>query len=797
MRRAPGFTLVAVLTLALAIGGNAIVFAAVNTFLLHPLNVADAESLYTLERGKDRSTVQSYPDYADIRARNHSFGDLAAFDVGAVAIDAGSGEPTRHWMYDVSGNYFDELRVQPYLGRFFHAADERGPNSAPYLVLSYSYWHTQFRDDRDVIGRTVQVNRHPFTIIGVAPPGFYGTLMFFRPDVYLPMVDQELIYGDNFLNTRNRRWISWVFGHLKPGVTRAQAIADLNAVGAALEKEYPKEDGGLTFTIAHPWLGNDDLEQALRGFLVGVTLLAALILLAACANLGSLFAARASDRSRELAVRVAVGAGRMRIVRQLFTESILISLLGGGVGVWASVVVLSWLSTWRPFPMYPVQAIVSADASVYAMAFFLSVASGLLFGALPVRHVLRTDPYEIIKSGTRTTAERRITGRDVLLGIQIAICAVLVTSSLVAVRGLLRSLHGAFGIDPQNVVLLEVDVTMAGYHGDAQLPMQKRMMDAMRALPGVSSVGFIDAPPLSSVTPDTSLVFSDSTSDLRPVNAIADATTFKISPEYLQTAGTSLVAGRGFTWHDDKSSPRVAIVNRELAKKLFGSESNAIGNYFKRDDGTRVQVVGIAENGKYGSMTEDQQPAAYLPLAQWPSNESFIVVRASGDWQALPAEMRAAMHDLDAGLPVSIHSWSETMRPAQFGARMAAISLGVLGVIAALLAITGIFGMAAYSVSRRMRELGIRIALGAQPREVLKAALGRAFKLLAYGSAAGLVLGLMASRVLASIVYQATPRDPLVMAGVVFAMMLLGLLATWIPARHALSIDPMILLRDE
>jgi predicted permease len=797
MRRAPAFTLVTVLTVALAIGGNAIVFAAVNTFLLHPLNVPAADSLYTLERGKDRSTVQSYPDYTDIRARNRSFDDLAAFDIGAVAIGTGDGEPTRHWMYDVSANYFDEVRVKPYLGRFFHASDDRGPNSAPYVVLSYTYWRTQCGSDRSAIGRTVLVNRQPFTIVGVAPSDFVGTLMFFRPDVYLPMVDQELIYGENLLNARNRRWISWVIGHLKPGVTRTQAIADLNIIGANLGKMYPREDGDLTFTIAHPWLGNDDLEQALRAFLTGVSLLAALILLAACANLGSLFAARAADRSRELAMRIALGAGRLRIGRQLFTESLVISLLGGAVGVWASMLVLGWLSKWRPFPMYPVQTTMKADATVYAVALMLSVVSGLLFGAVPVRHVLRTDPYANIKSGTRATGDRRFGARDVLLGIQIAICAVLVTSSLVAVRGLLRSLQGSFGIDPQNVVLLETDLKMAGYNGEARLPMQKRIMEAMSALPGVSSVGFIDVPPLSSVTPDSSLIFSDGTSDFRPANARADAVTFKISPEYLQTAGTSLLAGRSFTWHDDMSAPRVGIVNRELAKKVFGSPDKALGSYFKREDGTRVQVVGIAEDGKYGSMTEDPQPAVYMPLAQWPSGESFIVVRSAGDWQPVATAMRTAVHRLDPGLPVSIHSWSDTMRPAQFGARMAAISLGVLGIIAAMLAITGIFGTAAYSVSRRMKELGIRVALGAQPREVLKAALGPAVTVLGFGSTAGLVLGLMASRVLAWIVYQATPRDPVVMAGVVLMMTLLGLLATWIPARRALSIDPIVLLRHE
>jgi ABC-type antimicrobial peptide transport system permease subunit len=272
---------------------------------------------------------------------------------------------------------------------------------------------------------------------------------------------------------------------------------------------------------------------------------------------------------------------------------------------------------------------------------------------------------------------------------------------------------------------------------------------------------------------------------------------YDVSPEYFHAAGTTLLAGRGFSWHDDKDAPAVAVVNREFAGKIFGSVTNAVGRYYKMQDGTRVQVVGVVEDGKYLSLTENQEPAMFLPFLRSPSSQSYMVVRSSRDPQQLVAAMRSKLRELDEGLPVDIDTWNGLLNVVLFPSRVATVSLGVLGMMGAMLSITGIFGMAAYSVGKRLRELGIRVALGAQRREVLQAALGRAVKLLAFGSAAGLVLGILASRVLTLIVYQATPRDPLVLAGVVLAMALLGLLATWIPARRALSVDPMILLREE
>jgi predicted permease len=791
----PGFTAVAVLTLAMAIGANAVVFSVLNALILRPLNVPEPQSLYAMERTSDQSGNLSYPDYLDLRDRNRSFEALAAFNVDQAALEIGN-KTSRAWIYEVSGNYFDTLKVQPYLGRFLRASDEHGPNSAPYIVLSYAYWHNNFQDDRGVVGRFVQLNKHPFTIIGVAPPGFHGTLLIFSPEFFVPMVNQEQVDGVDLLNGRGDRWIFEAVGRIKAGVTPAQAAADLNSIGSYLEKTYPKDDGQMKFALARPSLYGDYAARPLQAFMAGLMLLAGLILLAACANLGSLFAARAADRSREVALRLALGASRLRVLRQLFTEALLISLMGGAVGLWGSVALLAGLSRWQPYPRYPVQLAVNPDVHVYGVALLLTLASGFLFGAVPVRQVLHTDPYAIVKSGSIVSVGRRLTLRDLLLVGQIAICAVLVTSSMVAVRGLVRSMHSNFGFEPRNAMLADTDLTMAGYAGDKVPAMQKRLIDALATIPGVQAVGLTNQAPLRDCC-DVSGVFTDKTADLRPANVAADAVRYLVSPEYFQAAGTVVLSGRAFTWHDDKNAPRVAVVNREFASRVFGSATNALGEFYKLPDGTRIQVVGIVEDGKYDTLTEDPKSAMFLPILQSPATNTYLVVRSSRDPQQLAPVVRSTLQNLDAALPFYIQSWDKGVSDALFPSRVATETLGVMGVIGAMLSVTGIFGMAAYSVSKRKRELGIRMALGAQRKEVLLAALGRAVKLLGFGSAGGLLLGILASRVLASIVYQATPRDPLVLAGVVVAMALLGLLATWIPAQRALSVDPMVLLREE
>jgi predicted permease len=793
LAKSPGFTVVAVLTLALAIGANAVVFSMLNGLVLRPLNVPRAKSIAMVEQGNG-IPMQSYPDYLDLREHNRSFDDLMSYQITRAGLDTG-GHALPAWLYETSGNYFDVLGIQPYLGRFFHSSDEHGDNSSPYIVLSYAYWSSRFHGDRGVVGRTVQLNKHPYIIVGVAPPAFNGTELFYAPAFWVPLVDQGQVDGWNGLKSRGDRGME-LAGHLKAGVTPAQAATDLNSVAAYLKKAYPKEDDAISFKLARPGLVGDMIGGPVRAFLAGLTALAGLILLAACANLGSLFAARAADRSKEIALRLALGSSRKRILRQLFTEALLVSLMGGVAGLAGSVVLLRWLSMWQPVSNFPIHVPVSPDVHVYGVALLLALASGFLFGVVPVRQVLRANPYEVVKGGIAGVRGRRITPRDLLLVVQIAICAVLVTSSLVAVRGLVRSLHSNFGFEPQNAMLVDTDLDMAGYSGEQVGIMQRRAVDAVSSIPGVSVAGLVDRQPLS-MGWDSNAVFKDNVTDMKLSNSVTDANQYRISPDYFRAAATPLLMGRTFTWSDDSKAPHVAVVNAEFARKVFGSLAGAMGSYFKQQDGTRFQVVGIVEDGKYRTLTEDPQAAMFFPILQMSSSSTTLVVRSNREPQELATALDIALRKLDPGLPFTVKTWTSDLDGALFASRMATISLGVLGVLGAMLAITGIFGMAAYSVSRRLRELGIRIALGAQRREVLSAALGRAFRLLTFGSIAGLVLGLAATKVLSFIVYQASPRDPLVLAGVVLIMLLLGLVAAWIPAQRALRADPLMLLREE
>ena len=799
LRKAPGFTVTAVLTLALAIGANAVVFSVLNALVLRPLSVPHAENLFMVERvyGSSTSPSQSYPDYRDLRDRNHGFDELVTYNImGGMGLDTGKGNPAVVWPYMVSGNYFDALGIQPYLGRFIHASEEHGKNSVPEIVLSYAFWHGYFNDDPSVVGRTVELNKHPYTIVGVAPKDFRGTELFFAPDIWAPLVNLPQLSEWDSLEERGSH-SSWVIGHLKPGVTPAAAESDLNTLAASLAKAYPKADDGVKFVLSRPGLAGNTLGRPTRAFMTGLMLLAGLILLAACANLGSLFTARAADRAREIAVRMALGSRRKLILRQLLTEALLVSFAGGVLGMAGAVFLLRVLSTWRPIPNIPINVPVNPDASTYVLAVLLAVFSGLLFGLVPIRQVMRSDPWQVIRSGGATTgAARRLTIRDVLLGLQIAICAVLVTASLVAVRGLARSLESSYGIQPAGVVLAKTNLQMAGYTREQWEPMQQKMLDAAAAIPGVTAAGYTDRLPLSIGGGDSD-VYTDSTTDYRPTNAIADADDFQVSPDYFRAAGTAMLAGRSFTQDDKEKAPFVAVINREFARKVFGSVDRAVGGHFKVWGGERVQVVGVVEDGKYQTLTEDPRPAMFFSFLQRHGSEVWIVVRSQRDPQEIAPALARAMHGLDPAMPMEIQTWNNELDSALFAARVATVSLGALGLLGTMLAVTGIFGMASYTVSKRLREFGIRIALGANHRKVLGAALGRAFRLLLIGSTAGVILGLLATRVLSFLVYQATPKDPVILCGVALTMLAVGLVAAWIPARRALAVDPMILLREE
>jgi len=794
IRRSPGFALTAILTLALGIGANVIVFGVLNAIILHPLNIPEPDRLMQLANERPGDDNQSHPDFLDYRARNSTFSDMAAYRMGAAGLSSDGGAQTT-WEFEVSTNYFDMLGIQPQIGRFFHANDDHGPNSAPYIILSDTLWHNRFNADPRIVGTTVDLNKHPFTILGVAPKGFHGTELFFWPEFWMPMINEEQVEGYNFLTKRSSHGI-FVIGMLKPGVNPRQAQDNLVAVAHQMTRENPTTDDKLFVRLVKPGLLGDTLGGPAKTFLAALMGLALLVLVAACVNLAGVFAARSADRSRELAIRLSIGSSRWRILRQLLTEAVLVSLMGGLLGTLIATVMLRVLTHWQPISEYPIHVTVVADANTYILALLLSFAAGILPGLLPARQVWRTEVTDAMKSGSASARVlHRFTVRDILLGIQIALCALLVTASLVAVRGLNRSLHAPFGFVPEGVMIAQTDLHMAGYTDDSALPVQRRILDAASHIPGVTDVGIVNSLPLSGGGSNWS-VFREGTADLRPSNSVMSPRAYQVSPGYLHAASTSIITGRDFTWDDGPKKPSVAIVNRTFAHKMFGDQP-VVGLHFLGGDKTKYEIVGVIENGKYEMLTEDASPAMFFPLAQNPDAFTNFIVRSNLPSVEIAAALNRTLTNIDSNLPFNLRNWNDRLSLVLFPARIATAALGVMGLLAAMLAITGIFGMAAYTVSRRLRELGIRIALGAVRGQLIQAALARPFIVLVTGSLAGLVLGILASRLLAAVVYEASPRDPLVLLGAVASMILIGLIATWIPARRALTINPAQLLRED
>jgi predicted permease len=789
--KSPAFTLVALVTLMLGIGANVVVFGVVNAVLLHPLDVSDPQNLYQLRLKPWTSfklLTTSYPAFENLRQRNSTFSGMAGFD--------GFAEATLRWGntvksvtgYAVTGNYFDLLGVRPEVGRFIHEADEHGPNSAPYVVLSDQLWRSAFNADPAVVGTTVRLDKDPYTVIGVAPAHFHGTEQFDRPDYWVPFVN----WDQQFLQSRTSITVT-VLGRLKPGVTPQQAAENLSAIAAQLAKEYPQTDTGMPLRLVRPGLYADD-GDVIRGFLYGVTGLALLVLAAACANLASLFAARASDRSRELALRVALGASRWRLVRQLMTEAMVLSLIGGTAGLVAASLLLGVLNRWdSPYG----HLAVNVDARVYFVTLTFTLTSALLFGIVPARKAWQSSPLQAMKSGpVDSTRLRRFVSRDLLVGAQIAICMLLVTASLVAVRGMVRLLHAPLGFQPQGVMLADVDLSLVEPGGDVPLEKKKAMIEAARNLPGVAAVGTVNRVPFTGGLRGVP-VFPPGTTEFTLNNSVLAPYVFTISPGYLEAAGTRLLGGRDFSWQDTTQTPYVAIVNDTFARKMWGGTS-AIGQRFIVR-GHLTEVVGVAEDGKYHNMQESEQPVAYLSLSQNEQSHMIFVARSQWAQNEIAATLERTLNGLEPNAQIKVQSWLEVLGGvnALFPARAATTALGVMGLLAAMLAVTGIFGMAAYNVSRRMKELGIRVALGARTKHVMSAAVGRPMVLLVVGSLVGLLLGVLASRLLGHIVYQANPRDPAVVVGAVLTMAVLGTVASAIPALRALAVDPSKLLREE
>ena len=797
LRKSPAFTLVALLTLMLGIGANIAVFGVLNAVLLHPLDVTDPDNLYQMRHKQwatGRLLTTSYPAFEDFRRRNATFSGMAGIYGYSAARLRWRNVVRRIHGDEVSGNYFDLLGVQPAIGRFFHAADEHGPDSAPYVVLSDALWRNVFLADPGVVGTTVELDKHPFTVVGVASARFHGTEHFVWPDYWIPMVNEEQVEGWDYLHIRTFVTVT-VIGRLKPGVTPQQASENLNAISAELAKEYPESDDGQPLRLIHPGLLGDN-GDVIRGFLYSVTVLALLVLAAACANLATLFAARAADRSRELALRVALVSSRGRLVKQLLTEAVMVSLMGGAAGLVSAHLLLGVLNRSDPF----VGALsVSVDARVYLAGLAFTLGSALLFGMGPAWQTGQSSPSQMMKSGAADAVHLRRFGlRDLLLGAQIAICTLLVTASLVAVRGMVRALHVPLGFQPQGAMLVE-GLGQAAQADHAAPEKKKAMIEAARSIPGVTAAGTVNRTPFTGGLHGIP-VFRPGTTEFKLNNSVLAPYVFAMSPGYLEAAGTRLLGGRDVSWHDTATAPYVAIVNETFARRMWGralrGETPAIGQHFVLE-GHLTEVVGMAEDGKYHDMQESPQPVVYMPMSQIEKSEAVLVVRSRIAPNEMAAALTRTLSGIEPNVSVSVHNWSDTLDDVLFPARAATVSLGVMGLLAAMLAVTGIFGMAAYNVSRRRKELGIRVALGARRTQVMIAAVGRPIVLLGVGSVVGLLSGVFATRLLGQIVYQANPRDPAVVGGAVLTMVLLGVAASAIPAGRALAVDPSKLMREE
>ena len=793
LRRSPSFALISVLTLTMAIAANVVVFGVLHSLVLHPLPVPSPDRVVQVQH--PRGVSMSYPDYRDIRDRNRTFSDLAAYRLARIGFEiSGSAQPV--WGYEVSGNYFDMLGIQPALGRFLRPADDEKKNGSQNAVLSYACWQVRFGGDPHVIGKTVRLNKQPYTVIGVAPRNFNGTEFFFWPELWVPIQNEEQIEGYSWLDQRDNQ-NSWDVGRLKPEVTLAQANDDLARIAAQLAKEHPDTDGRLALKVAQPGLLGDALSGPVHAFLYGLMTMALLVLLAACANLGVLFAARTADRARELGIRIAIGCSRARLLRQLLTESWLLAVIGGVAAFVLAGLLLRGLAAWHPALEIPVQFLVAPDGTTFVSAALMAGVTGLLFGLVPARQALKTDPNQVLKSsGISHAGMRSIALRDLLLAVQIALCCLLVTASFVAFRGLERTLRMPLGFQPEDVVLATVDVHLAGYQGAQATALQRRLLAAAASIPGVQSAAYADTTPLSLDQNGTG-IFAPGTADFSSSNVKFHASPYSVSPGYFETTGTRLFHGRGFTLHDAEHAPRVAIVNATFARRLFGT-TDAVGRHFPLDPSHQVEIIGVVEDGKYETLTEEPAAAVFWPILQAPSSDTVILVRSHRSPAELIPALRRTIADVDPKLPIfTTGTWTNGLAMVQLPARASAIALGILGSLSLLLAITGIFGMTSYTVSKRMRELGIRVALGARRGHVLRTALGRTLVLLGSGSVAGLALGIAASRVLASIVYQASASDPWASLASLLTMALAGILAGAVPASRALLLNPVRLLREE
>lgn len=800
LRKTPGFTLIAVLSLALGIGANTAIFSLVNTMFLRPLPVEKPEQLVALNNvslsGEQNFPVFSVPNYRDLRDRNDVLSGLAAYRVAPISL-SNNGVNVRLWGYLATGNYFEMLGVKPALGRFFTPADDKAVGAHPVAVITHDCWQRRFGGDPNIAGKNVLVNGHSFTIIGVAAPGFHGTEIGYKTEIWFPtMMLPQIEAGRNYLDDRDTTNF-FVQGRLKPGVTMAQAEAALKNIAAQLAREFPKENEGRTVTLSPPGLFGAFMRGPMMGFAGVLMAVVGLVLLLACTNLANLLLARATERRKEIAIRLAIGAGRGRLIRQLLTESILLASFGGVLGLLLAYWLVDAVMSYKPPLDIPFTAEFHIDWRVLAFTLAASVLTGIVFGLLPALQATKPQLVPALKDETSIGGYSRSWLRSGLVVTQVALSLVLLICAGLVLRGLQNAQRLSPGMVAQNAVEMSFDLGLQGYDAGRIKQFKKQLLDRVKTVPGVQVAGLTDFIPLSMGINNESIQIEgqpEQKGGNAPLTMVARST-----PGLLAALGTQLLQGRDFTEQDAESGQRLAIVNNTFAQRFWPNQQ-VLGKRFSLNGlaGPWIEVVGVIQDGKYFSLSEAPESFAYFNLR--PESGSFLtlVARTTGDSQPVIAALRSEFQKLDANLPVyNIKTLTQHMDLPLFPARVAATLLGAFGLLALLLAAIGIFGVMSYAVTQRTREIGIRMALGANATGIFRLVVGHGLTLTFIGLGLGLLVAIAGTRLMSGLLYGVNALDLVTFAGVSLLLALVALLACYVPARRAMRVDPMIALRHE
>jgi macrolide transport system ATP-binding/permease protein len=795
LRKSPGFTIVALVTLALGVGANAVIFSLISTFLLRPLPIRHPEQVWAIHQGKQNdpsySQSMSYPNYKDLRDRNQVLTGMAVYRFDPMSLSH-NGRNERVWGYLVSENYFDLLGVRPALGRTF-LPEASAPNADPVVVLNYRTWQRRFGADPAIVGNSIMINGRSFTVVGVGPPEFTGTESVFTPEFWIPSMMQEWIEGDNELMSRgNGQWLA--FGRLKPGVTPQQAQTQLNSVVQQLGKEYPGTDDGLALRLNPPGLVEPDLRNAVIAFSLALSLMVGLVLVIACTNLASLLLARGAHRRKEIAVRLAIGATRLRVTQQLLTESLLLSGLGAALGLFLGAFLIQLAKAAVPSLDFALTLDLRMDWRVISFVVALALLTAIAFGLFPALYASRPDLLGTLKDEL-TWGHRRSRLRGSLVAMQVALSSILLVTAGLTVRSLQHTQALGPGFDPNHALTLSVDLGLQGYDEVRGRNFYQQLLQATRALPGVKSVGLIRSLPLG-LEYNTTSVYPDSRPEPH-ANEMPSACYENISPGYFAAMGIPLLAGRDFSEVDTAKSSSVAIINETLAEKFWPGE-NPIGKRLRSGNtgANPLEVVGVAKNGKYQTLGELPSMIIYYPISQVYSSDAALVARASVDPKSMIASVRNEVSKLDPNLPVyEVKTLQEHMNLPLFPLHAAAVAVGSFGLLAMILAAIGIYGLMAYSVAQRTQEIGIRMALGARAWDVLAMVLRQGLIIVAVGIACGLLGAIALSKIVASLLYGVSATDPLAFALSLLLLASAALVACFFPARRATKVDPVAAIK--